>query len=183
MVGCFSKFRPPSSPLPHGVSPLKPPPYLLAGAGRKGTSVGRRIAHRDLAARRTVESHNEGGGSGPPPPRLEAGRPNIPLARPPALGRSERRCGGSLRLTCRVAGGRKWEGEKQAGRALSEAQRQPTCLFPSLQDECLGGMGKVAVGVLTRSSGGEAAACGPLLVYIPIRWSEEVKTGEDKLKT
>ena len=35
----------------------------------------------------------------------EAGRPNIPLARPLAPWRSERRCGGSLRLTCRVAGG------------------------------------------------------------------------------
>ena len=77
------------------------------------------------------------------------------------------------------------ERSRRAGRALSEAQRQPTCLslFPSLQDECHGGMGKVAVGVLTRSNGGEAAAYGPLLVYIPIRWSEEVKPGEDKLKT
>ena len=49
--------------------------------------VGRRIAHRDLAARRTVESHNEGGrGKWAPaaaPRGREAGRPNIPLARPP----------------------------------------------------------------------------------------------------
>ena len=78
-------------------------------------------------------------------------------------------------------------GRREAGgraghfRRLSDNQR--ASLFPSLQDECHGGMGKVAVGVLTRSNGGEAAAYGPLIVYIPIRWTEEVKPGEDKLKT